>query len=120
MIDPEELEQWNLPVREATLRPIGAVAGLERLGAHCFEAEPGQQLPLACHYHEEQEELLYVLSGTLTAETPEETFEVSAGEAFVVEPGSPQRTFVDAGAEEPARVLAVGAPRVDDVQVYEP
>ena len=64
--------------------------------------------------------MFYVLDGTLSVETPEGTYEVAAGEAFVVEPGSPQRAYNDADADGPLRALVVGAPAVDDVSPYEP
>ncbi len=86
-----------------------------------FDAEPGEQLPLAYHYHDEQEEAFYVLSGTLHVETPERTFVVPAGDLFAVEPGNPQRAYNPEDADEAVEVLAIGAPPVrDDVHAYDP
>lgn len=120
VLDPADIERQDHPAREATLRSISDAVGLSNLGVHVYEAAPGEQLPLAYHSHDEQEELFYVLAGTLSVETPEETVTVDAGEVFAVGPESPHRAFDDADAGAPVRVLAIGAPPVDDVNVYEP
>lgn len=121
-IDPADLDQWD--DRPADVRSISAAAGLDyqdsKLGMRVYEAEPGQQLPLGYHSHDEQVEAFYVLEGTLHVETPEGVFEVGADEAFVVEPGSPQRAFNPDEADGAVRVIAVGAPTVDDGHMYEP
>ena len=121
-IDPDDLEQWD--DRPADVRSISAAAGLDyqdsKLGMRVYGADPGQQLPLGYHYHDEQVEAFYVLEGTLHVETPEGEFEVGADEAFVVEPGSPQRAFNPDDATGRVRVIAVGAPPVDDGPMYAP
>ncbi|MBV0902177.1 cupin domain-containing protein [Haloarcula salina] len=113
----EDIE--TTPERPCTRRSVSEAAGLESLGANVYDVAPGEQIPLAYHTHDEQEEVFYVSSGTLHVETPEETFEVGAEEVFVVEPDSPQRAFVPESADEPARAFVVGAPAVDDAHAYE-
>ena len=108
------------PDRPSVQRSVSEAADCSRIGVHVYEAAPGEQLPLAYHYHEEQEEVFYVLSGTLYVETPEETFVVGSDEAFVAHPESPHRAYNPSDAESPVRVLAVGAPVVDDVHPYDP
>ncbi|WP_181691412.1 cupin domain-containing protein [Natronomonas sp. LN261] len=118
----DDLEQWD--DRDADVRSISAAAGLDDEGApvglRVYEADPGHQLPLAYHSHDEQTEAFYVLEGALSVETPEGTFVVEADEAFVVEPGSAHRAYNPDGAEESVRVLAIGAPTVDDAHPYDP
>jgi len=107
--------------RPCELRRLGAAAGLENVAINRFRAEPGEQLPLAYHYHEEQEEAFYVLSGTLAVETPEESFEVETDELFAVDPESPQRAYNPEDADGDVVVLAIGAPAVDgDAVAYDP
>ena len=118
VVDPDVVDPE--PDRPSEKRSISDAAELERVGAHVYGVAPGEQVPYVYHYHDEQEEILYVLEGTLSVETPEETFEIDAGTAFVVEPESPHRAYNPAGAEEPVRLLAVGAPAVDDAHEYEP
>jgi uncharacterized cupin superfamily protein len=107
------------PDRPSVQRSVSDAAGLENVAVNRYEVEPGEAIPLAYHYHEEQEEVFYVLSGVLTVETPDETYAVGADEAFVVEPDSPQRAHVPESADERAVALVVGAPAVDDVHAYE-
>jgi len=119
---PDDLEQWD--DRDADVRSISAAAGLGDEGApvglRVYEADPGHQLPLTYHYHDEQTEAFYVLEGALSVETPEGTFVVGADEAFVAEPESAHRAYNPDDAEESVRVLAVGAPTVDDAHPYDP
>lgn len=117
-MDPADVEPT--PGRPSVQRAISDAVGLEHVAVNRYEAEPGEAIPLAYHVHDEQEELFYVLSGRLTVETPEETYEVGPDEVFVVEPGSPQYASAADDAAETTRVLAVGAPRVDDVHPYDP
>jgi len=108
------------PDRPCVRRAIGEAAGLENLAVNRYEVDPGEQIPLAYHYHDDQEEVFSVLAGTLAVETPAETFEVAADEVFVAESDSPHRAFVPESADESAVALAVGAPAVDDVHAYDP
>jgi len=86
-----------------------------------FRAEPGEQIPLAYHYHDQQEEAFYVLSGTMHVETPDGTYQVETGSLFTATPGSPHRAYNPADAEAAIEVLAVGAPGVDgDANEYDP
>lgn len=113
---PVDLEA--APDRPSTKRSISDACGLSRLAAHVYEVAPGEEIPLAYHYHDEQEELFYVTEGALHVETPEREYVVSAGEAFVCEPESPQFAAVPADGEH-TTALVVGAPPVDDVHAYE-
>ena len=117
VIDPDEVEE--LDDRDASVRSISERAGLETLGLRTYRAAPGEQIPLAYHYHDEQEEAFYVLSGELHVETPAQTFAVPTGQFFVVRPGNPHRAFNPDDAAGPVEVIAMGAPSVADVHSYE-
>jgi quercetin dioxygenase-like cupin family protein len=118
----EDLDQWD--DRAADVRSISVAAGLDfqnaPFGLRVYEAEPGQQLPLRYHYHDEQTEAFYVLEGTLHVETPEREFVVDADEVLVVDPGNAHRAYNPEDADASVRVLAIGAPTVDDAHAYEP
>jgi mannose-6-phosphate isomerase-like protein (cupin superfamily) len=121
-IDPADVEQ--LDDRPADVRGITAAAGLEprdsKLGIRLYGVAPGQQVPLSYHYHDEQVEAFYVLDGRLHVETPDGEVVVGADEALVIEPGSPQFAYNPEDAGAGVRLLAVGAPSVDDAHTYEP
>jgi uncharacterized cupin superfamily protein len=119
VIDTEAVE--TVPDRPCTLRRLSEAADLQQVAINRFGAEPGEQVPLAYHYHDEQEEAFFVLSGTLHVETPEGEYVVPAGSLFAVDPGSPQRAYNPADADERVDLLAVGAPAVsDDAHAYDP
>jgi mannose-6-phosphate isomerase-like protein (cupin superfamily) len=122
VVDPADLEQWD--DRDVDVRSLSAAAGLDYqdapLGLRVYEAAPGQMLPLTYHYHDEQVEVFFVLDGTLHVETPEGAFVVERDRAFVVHPGNPHRAHNPDDAEESVRVLAIGAPSVDDAHPYDP
>jgi uncharacterized cupin superfamily protein len=101
-------------------RSIAEAAELAQLAAAVYELDPGEQLSTTSHYHDQREELFYVLAGDLHVETPAETFVVPAGEVFVVEPESPIRPFNPDEAEDAVRVLGVGAPKFDIGKPYDP
>jgi mannose-6-phosphate isomerase-like protein (cupin superfamily) len=119
VVDPDELD--TVPDRPCELRRVSDAAGLSNVAVNRFSAAPGEQLPLAYHYHDEQEELFFVVSGTLAVETPEETYEIPAGSFFAVDPGSPQRAYNPDDATDRVTVVAVGAPAVSgDAHAYDP
>jgi len=118
VVDPDALEP--MPDRDAEARSITDHVGLTNLGLRVYRADPGDQLPLVYHYHDEQEEAFYVVEGELNVETPEGEYVVPAGQLFVATPGEPHRAYNPATADAAVRVLAVGAPAVDDAHPYEP
>lgn len=89
-------------------REIDEAVGATAMGVNLYVARPGQLLPIGMHSHPDQEELFYVISGTLVFETPDDDYEIGADEVFFVAPDNPHRGR--AVGEEPARVLAIGAP----------
>lgn len=117
----DDLEQFD--DRPTDVRSISAAAELDYqespLGLRVYDVDPGEQPPLAYHYHDEQTEVFYVLEGNLHVETPEGTVVVGTDEAFVAEPESPHRAHNPEDADASVRVLAIGAPTVDDAQPYE-
>lgn len=121
-VDPATLDQWD--DRAADVRSLSAAAGFDyqdaKLGLRLYELAPGQQSPLTYHGHAEQVEVFYVLAGTLHVETPDGDLVVPADQALFVEPDSPHRAYNPDDATEPVRLLAIGAPSVDDARSYEP
>jgi len=122
LVDPDDLDQWD--DRPTDVRSLSAAAGYEyqgsKLGARVYDLAPGEQPGLAYHYHDEQVEFFYVLDGTLHVETPDEEYVVDTDQALFVDPGSPQRAYNPEDADGTTRILAVGAPSVDDGHAYEP
>ncbi len=119
VVDVESVEPE--PDRPCECRKLGDPAGLSSVAINRFRAAPGEQIPLAYHFHETQEEAFYVLSGTLAVETPERTYEVESDELFAVAPERPQRAYNPVDADGEVVVLAIGAPAVDaDAVPFDP
>lgn len=118
VVDPDALDAT--PEYPCDRRSIAEAAGLSTLAAAVYELAPGEGLAQEYHYHEQREELFYVLSGTLHVETPECEFEVPAGSVFVVEPESPIRPYNPESADGQVRVFGVGAPQYDIGRAHEP
>ncbi len=117
VVDPGELDAT--PEYPCDRRSLADGTGLSTLAAAVYEVAPGEELAREYHYHDQREELFYVLAGTLHVETPGREFEVPAESVFVVEPDSPIRPYNPDSAGESVRVLGVGAPQHDVARVYD-
>ncbi|WP_299334571.1 cupin domain-containing protein [Haloplanus sp.] len=119
VVDTDEVDPD--PDRPCMRRSLSEVAGISEMAINRYTAEPGEELPLAYHYHDEQEEAFYVLSGTLHVDTPEGTLKAGPDTLLTVEPDNPQFAYNPEDAADTVDVVAIGAPAVDgDVHVYEP
>ena len=100
-------------------REIDEAVGASAMGVNFYRAQPGQLLPFGMHSHPAQEELFYVIAGELVFETPDGEYSVAADEVFFAPPDHPHRAR--ATGDEPARVLAIGAPgEADGTDLQEP
>lgn len=118
VLDPAALD--DTPDHPCDRRSISDAADLTSLAAAVYTVEPGEQLAREYHYHEQREELFYVLAGCLHVKTPEETYEVGPDEVFIAEPESPLFPHVPESLTTAARVLGVGAPSFDPARPYDP
>lgn len=92
---------------------------LDHLTVQLVVAEPGEDFA-PYHRHGVEEEVFVVIDGTLVVETPDGTFDVDEGEAFVAEPESPLHPHNPADADAPVRALLVNAPVSDDFELFDP
>ena len=60
-------------------RGISDATGMARIGIHLVRLEPGRD-STTFHYHDQDEEFLYIISGRGIAEIGDETFEVGPGD----------------------------------------
>lgn len=95
-------------------RPLSDALGTTDCTVVHYELEPGDSFSGGLHRHHDQEECFYVLSGTATfdtrasADAPERTVEVGAGEAIRFPPGEFQ--FGYNATDERVVALAIAAP----------
>lgn len=102
-----ELPDAASPARH--VKEIDEAVGTVEAAINLFVIDPGQRMPSGYHYHDDQEELFYVIEGTVEFRTAEGIVTVDSDEAFYVPPGRPQKCY-NAG-DVRARVLAIGAPK---------
>jgi len=117
-LSPQDLPA--APDHPCDRRSIAEAAELAQLAAAVYELDPGEDLATTYHYHDQREEVFYVLDGELHVETPAETYVVETDEVFVAEPESPIRPHNPEAADNSVRVFGVGAPKVDIGKPYDP
>jgi uncharacterized cupin superfamily protein len=115
--DPEFDERREHPGFNALRARAGRQAGAERLGLSVWAVPPGQAA-YPYHYHLGEEELIILLSGTLSLRTPEGWRELEEGEVVsfpASEPGAHQ--VVNRGPGE-ARMLSISTSGAPDIVIY--
>ncbi|MCF2240082.1 cupin domain-containing protein [Halobacterium salinarum] len=89
--------------------PLTDALGLSDAAMNVYELAPGYSFSYGFHAHAAQEEVFYVLAGTVTFRTLDGDVAVSAGELARFGPGEFQRGVNE--GDERVRALAVGAPQ---------
>lgn len=119
VVDPTDLDPE--PDRPSDMRYISEAADMANMGLRVYDVAPSEQIPISgLHYHDEQEEVFYVVEGVLQVETPGREYRVETGQFFIAEPESPHRAYVAADAATDAKIVGMGAPPADDAHRYEP
>lgn len=90
-------------------QPLSDALGAEGVALNYYERAPGESIGYCYHRHHEQEEIFYVVSGTVTFETEEGDVSVGPNELIRFAPGEWQQG-TNRG-DERCVVLALGAPR---------
>ena len=118
VIDPTDLDRTAN--RPSDMRDVSEAAAMETMGLRVYYVDPGEDIPVSgMHYHDEQEEVFYVVDGALIVETPDGTIDVPEGQFFIAGPESPHRAHNPIDADGPIEVIAIGAPAVNDGHLYE-
>jgi uncharacterized cupin superfamily protein len=100
-------------------KQLGALAGGRDIGCSLYEVPPGKR-PWPRHYHEGNEEALYVLAGTGTLHTREGTDDcpLSPGTYVALPTGEAFARQIENDGDEPLRYLAISTMHTPDVAVY--
>lgn len=114
--DVEWVEKAHEPTRFRR-RQLGKAAGSERLGCSLYELPPGSQ-SWPYHYHEANEEALYVLSGTGTVRTPEGDQPLESGDYVAFLEGEDGAHTVANSGEDTLRYLMLSTMTEPDISVY--
>jgi uncharacterized cupin superfamily protein len=73
-------------------RTLGTRVGMQRIGVHVVRLEPGRE-STQFHFHDADEEFLYVLEGRGIADIGDERFEVGPGDFMGFATPSPAHTL---------------------------
>ena len=97
---PEQRSEHQFNANAVRLtKTLGSLAGLSRIGLHMVRLEPDRE-STELHSHDNDEEFIYIVSGTGTATIGHETYEVSAGDLMAFPLQSPPHALHNTGAED--------------------
>ncbi len=99
-----------------TISSPGDVTGLTTLGINIFEIAPGDK-STEYHVHACEDEAVYVLSGTGTARTGQDTHSVNAGDFIGYPKGGPAHEIRNT-SDAPLRLLVIGQRLSEDIVDY--
>lgn len=97
-------------------KSLGDATGLTGLGIHLIEVEPGCETT-EFHVHFFEEEAVYVLSGTATADIGDEEYPIKPGDFIGYRKNGLPHTIRNTGSE-PFRCLVIGQRLPQDVADY--
>ena len=95
---------------------LSDIAGLTKVGLHLVRVAAGDETTTH-HYHEESDEFVYILSGTLTLRYGEETYSLSAGD-FVAFPAKGAAHSMRNDSDADATYLMGGSRPDIDIRNY--
>ena len=97
-------------------RTLGERVGMQRIGVHLVRLQPGHE-STQYHYHDADEEFLYVLEGRGIAEIGGETFEVGPGDFMGFTTPSQPHTLTNPFSQDLVYLMA-GERNPNDVVHY--
>lgn len=98
------------------MRALSDATGMQRIGIHLVRIEPGRD-STTFHYHDQDEEFIYILSGRGIAEIGDEMFEVGGGDFMGFTAPSPAHLLRNP-FEEDLVYLVGGERNVADIVHY--
>ena len=104
------------PEAKRVNKSLGDATGLTGLGIHIIEVEPGSETT-EYHVHYFEDEAVYVLTGTATAEIGDETFPIKPGDFVGFRKDGLPHTIRNTGGET-FRCLVIGQRLDQDVADY--
>jgi len=100
----------------ASTRVLGDLAGLTQFGCHLEELPPGSRSSFR-HWHETEDELIYILTGELVLIEDQETH-LRTGDVAAWPASQPIGHCLENRSTQPARYLSVGSRFQKDVIHY--
>ena len=107
----------DAPCRERIRRALGNAFGLSQFGVNLLELPPGTWSSQR-HWHEQQEELVYVLEGEVVLVTDEGETTLAQGMTAGFRAGTGNGHHLINRSDRTARVIEVGTRTVEEVAHY--
>jgi len=98
MEERRHVHQYNENAVRLT-RTLGDLAGLTNMGLHVVRIEPGRETT-EFHYHDQDEEFVYIISGQGKSELGEEVFDVGPGDVLLFPKGGPAHVMRNDGEDD--------------------
>ena len=108
-VDIDDVEPRFFAGEDVDRRGLTDELNATDLAINYYRLEPEQSLSGGMHAHMDQEEVFYVVDGTVTFQTPEGSHEIGPDEAIRFAPGEYQTS--ENASDDDAVVLALGAPK---------
>ena len=105
------------PCGASETRWIGDPGGLTHFGAFVEVLQPGSRSSIR-HWHQNEDELVYVLSGSVTVHEGDAVSVLEAGDAAAFPAGADKGHFLENKASTPSTCLIVGTRAPADVIHY--
>lgn len=98
MEERRHVHQYNDNAVRLT-RTLGDLAGLTNMGLHVVRIEPGRETT-EFHYHDQDEEFVYIIAGQGKSELGEEVFDVGPGDVLLFPKGGPAHVMRNEGEDD--------------------
>jgi uncharacterized cupin superfamily protein len=115
-LEPERRQHQFNPNAVRLMRTLGARVGMQRIGVHIVRLTPGRE-STQFHYHDADEEFLYVLEGRGIAEIGDESHAIGRGDFMGFTAPSQPHTLKNPFGEDLVYLLA-GERNPNDVVHY--
>lgn len=116
MPDREDSEPFPIDIDDGEQINLIEKTGMENMRARLWYFQPGDSV--SYHYHDEQEELFYIVKGTGHMQVGEDREEIEIPEGGMICPGVETSVHLRNDSDEEAIWLIVGAPAVMEAQLW--
>lgn len=112
-----DAEEFPIDIDDPVQIDLIEELGMESLRARMWYFEPGEKVSL--HYHDEQEELFYVVKGTGQVVVGEDRKEIEVPEGGVFRPETETPRHLRNDSDEEVVWLIVGAPPAVEAKIWD-
>ncbi|MFQ6547793.1 cupin domain-containing protein [Aestuariibius sp. 2305UL40-4] len=117
MVKRESHDDPDDPCGPVEILRFSDTGGLTQFGANVEILPPGSASSVK-HWHAEEDEMVYILSGELLLHEDDETIPLRAGDAATFKAGDPKAHCLENKSTAPARYLVIGTRKTEERITY--